>query len=102
MLHFSVSLIIVSFEINDGGATPTVGQSYSLSCSVSGVMVSSYQWRKDGALLSNETTRILSFSSLGLSDASRYSCEISVTSASETFTAVQNQSIVIQSELVKV
>ena len=86
--------------INDGGASPTVGQSYSLTCSVSGGIVSSYQWRKDGTVVQGQTTEVLSFSTLRLSDAGRYSCEITVTAASETFTAVQNQSVIIQSELI--
>ena len=85
--------------ISDGGATPTVGQSYSLICSVGGGTVSDYQWRKDGTVLQGQTTEVLSFSSLRLSDAGQYSCEIIVTAVSETFTAVQNKSIVLQSEL---
>ena len=86
--------------IIDGGATPTVGQSYSLTCSVGGVTVSSYQWRKDGAVLPGETTRVLSFSSLRLSDAGRYSCEIRITADSETFIALRNRTVIIQSELI--
>ena len=84
----------------NGGATPTVGRSYSLTCSVTGGTVNSRQWRKDGAVLSGETMEMLSFSPLRLSDAGRYSCEISVTASSETFTAVQNRSVIIQSELI--
>ena len=86
--------------IDDGGATPTVGQTYNLNCSVSGGSVSSYQWRKDGAVLQGQTTEVLLFSPITLSDAGRYSCEISVTAVSETFTAIQNQNVIIQSELV--
>ena len=86
--------------INDGGATPNVGQSYSLTCSVGGGNVGSYQWRKDGAVLHGQTGGVLSFSSLTLSDAGRYTCEITVTAASETFTALQNQSIITQCELI--
>ena len=84
--------------IDDGGATPTVGQNCSLNCNVTGGTVSSYQWRKDGAVLQGQTTEVLSFSPLTLSDAGWYSCEINVTAASETFTAIQNQSVIIQSE----
>ena len=84
--------------ISDGGATPTVGQSYSLTCSVSGATVSSYQWRKDGAMLQGQMARVFSLPSLRLSNAGRYSCAITVTAASETFTAIQNQSVIIQSE----
>ena len=89
-----------SLVISDGGATPTVGQSYTLICSVSGGTVSSYQWRKDGAVLQGQTTEVLSFSPLRLSDAGRYSCEVSATATSETFTTIQNRSITIHSELI--
>ena len=60
-------------------ATPALGQSYSLTCEVSGASgpVSAYQWRKDGAVLS-ETGQTLSFSSLTLSDAGQYTCQVSV------------------------
>ena len=77
-----------------------MGQSFSLTCSVGGGTVSSYRWRKDGAMLQGQTTEVLSFSPLTLSDAGRYSCNITVTAASETFTAVQNRSIILQSELI--
>ena len=86
--------------ISDGGATPTVGQSYSLTCSVTGGTVNSRQWRKDGAVLSSETAEMLSFSPIRLSDAGRYFCEITVTASSEIFTAIQNRSVIIQSELI--
>ena len=86
--------------IDDGGATPTVGQNYSLNYNVTGGTVSSYQWRKDGAVLQGQTTEVFSFSPLTLSDAGRYSCEINVTAASKTFTVIQNQSVIIQSELI--
>ena len=86
--------------INDGGATPTAGQSYALTCSVNEATVSSYQWRKDGAVLQGQTTEVLSFSPLRLSDAGRYTCKVTVTAASETFTAIQNRSVIIQSELI--
>ena len=85
--------------ITDGGGTATVGQSYSLTCSVSGVTVNSYQWRKDGTVLQGQTVAVLSFPSLTPSDAGQYSCEITVSEAFETFTAVQNRLIILQSEL---
>ena len=60
-------------------ATPIPGQSYSLSCEVSGASapVSAYQWRRDDTVLS-ETGQTLSFSSLSLSDAGQYTCQVSV------------------------
>ena len=41
----------------------------------------------------------LSFYPFRLSDAGQYSCEITVTAASENFTAIQNQSIILHSKL---
>ena len=64
-----------SVQISDGGATPTAGQSYTLTCSASGASVTTYQWRKDGTVLS-ETRPTLSFTPLRLSDAGRYTCEV--------------------------
>ena len=85
--------------ISGGEATPTIGQSYSLTCSVGGGNVTNnfYKWRKDGAVLLGQTTDVFSFSSVTLSDGGRYSCEINVTAA---FTAIQNRSVIIQSELI--
>ena len=65
-------------HITDGVATPTLGQSYSLTCSVAGTrgaMISNYQWNKNGIEL-NETGQILSFQNLSLSDSGLYTCII--------------------------
>ena len=51
-------------------------------------------------MIQGQTTEVLSFSPLSLSDAGRYTCEINVTAVSETFTAYQNHSVIIQSELI--
>ena len=51
-------------------------------------------------MLQGQTTEVLSFSPLSLSDAGRYTCEVNVTADSENFTAYQNHSVVIQSELI--
>ena len=51
-------------------------------------------------MLQGQTTEMLSFSPLRLSDAGRYTCEVNVTADSETFTAYQNHSVIIQSELI--
>ena len=64
-------------HITDGVATPTLGQSYSLTCSVARARVTTYQWSKDGNPL-NETGPILSFQSLSLSDCGLYTCAITV------------------------
>ena len=51
-------------------------------------------------MLQGQIAEVLSFSSLSLSDAGRYTCEVIVTAVSETFTAYQNHSVIIQSELI--
>ena len=69
----------ITVQITGSGATPSLGQSYSLSCEVAGANdpISAYQWRKDGTVLS-ETGTTLSFSSLSLSDAGQYTCQVSM------------------------
>lgn len=61
---------------------PTVGESYSLICTVFGANISgymaSYQWRKDGNALAGETAALLSFSPFRLSHGGRYTCEVTV------------------------
>ena len=66
------------------GGTPTVGESYSLTCTVTGAdrlnPAISYQWFKDNTVVSGETQSTLSFSSLSLSDAGQYRCDVTVSS----------------------
>ena len=54
-----------------------MGESYTLTCAVSGATATSYQWRKDGVVLS-ELGSTLSFSPLRLSHAGRYTCNVTV------------------------
>ena len=68
----------ICVHITDGVATPTLGQSYSITCSVAGTrgaMITNYWWSKNGMEL-NETGPILSFQNLSLSDSGRYTCTI--------------------------
>ena len=54
------------------------GQNYTMLCNIVGnvnYLTYTYQWRRSGALLL-QTGPILSFSSLQLSDAGQYICEI--------------------------
>ena len=77
----------ICVHITDGVATPTLGQSYSLTCSVNGTggaMITDYQWNKNGMEL-NETGPILSFRNLSLSDSGWYTCAITVESQSVTY-----------------
>ena len=62
-------------QITDGVATPTLGQSYSLTCSVARAVVTTFQWSKGGCQL-NETGPTLSFQYLRLSDSGAYTCII--------------------------
>ena len=66
-------------HITDGVATPTLGQSYLLTCSVAISHATIYQWSRDGIALV-ETGPILSFQSLHLSDSGLYTCAITVDS----------------------
>ena len=56
-----------------------VGLVYSLTCTITGterltISNVTYQWFKDGAVVSEQAMETLSFSSLTLSDAGSYSC----------------------------
>ena len=69
----------VTVQITGSVATPALGRNYSLTCEVSGTSdpVSSYQWRKGDTMFS-EAGPTLSFSSLSLSDAGQYTCQVTV------------------------
>ena len=74
--------ISVSVTISDDGATPTLGQSYILSCLVSGEQSEddlTYQWLKNGTMRS-ETIDTIAFPSLRLSDSGLYTCNVTVNS----------------------
>ena len=78
MYFFSVSV-----QLTGSSATPTVGENYTLTCTISGVIATSYQWREDGVVLS-ELGSTLSFSPLRLSHAGRYTCDVTVNEAMYT------------------
>ena len=81
-LHDKIIYLSVSVTISDDGATPTPGQSYTLTCSVSGVQPEddlTYQWLKNGTMRS-ETIDTITFPSLRLSDSGLYTCTVTVNS----------------------
>ena len=87
------------------GGTPTVGDSYSLTCTVTGAdrlnPTRTYQWFKDNTVVSGETQSTLSFSSLSLSDAEQYRCRVIVSSnlLSQSITKMSNtQDLTLQSK----
>ena len=62
-----------------------VGSMYSLTCTITGAerltdAVVTYQWRKNGTVVSDQQMATLSFSSLIISDAGNYTCQATVTS----------------------
>ena len=67
-----------TLQISDGGVTPVIGQRYNLTCNIveSISFDYTYNWRKDGAILINESGSTLVFSQLRLFDAGRYTCEV--------------------------
>lgn len=91
--YYGDSLFIVSVTIIGNGGPPVVGQSYNLTCSVSQSestsSVTSYQWKKEGEPLNNKADETLVFSSLHLSHAGNYTCEVPINNtASHNFTII--------------
>ena len=93
MYDFNVSAYVLSspdptitVSIESSVATQTVGSMYSLACTVTGAerltdAMVTYQWLKNGDILSDETMMTLSFQSLVISDAGSYTCKATVTSS---------------------
>ena len=76
-------IALVSVQISGSIPTsPTVGQNFTLTCRVYGTdhPITAYRWMKNGIQLTNETQETLSFSSIMLSDAGQYTCEVTVES----------------------
>ena len=63
-------------------ATPTIGQNFTLTYSISGAenhnITTTYHWKKDGTLLSDQIGPNLSFSPLRLSDVGQYTCDVTI------------------------
>ena len=60
--------------------TPSVGQNYVLTCTVSGggFMAYTYMWLKDGSVVSGQNSSTYSFSLLRVTDSGGYSCQVRV------------------------
>ena len=75
----------MSVQIRDGGATPTAGENYLLTCNVSGAEnlnpTISYRWIKNSQTPVGTNSNTLSFTPLQLSDAASYICEVTISSS---------------------
>ena len=98
----------MSVQISDGGATPTAGQNYQFTCSVTGAenlnSAITYRWTKDsgsGQTRVGTNSSILSFTPLRLSDAASYVCGVTVSSSYPVsdITSVNSLNVTIQCEL---
>jgi uncharacterized protein YaiE (UPF0345 family) len=84
---FSASAPTVSVQVS-GGATPTAGQNYQLTCSVSGAEnlnpTTTYRWTKNsgsGQTQVGANSNTLSFTPLRLADAASYVCGVTISSS---------------------
>ena len=85
--------------------TPTLQESYTLTCSVSGAQnlnpIISYQWIKYNGIQKEVVTdtNTLSFQHLRLSDAGQYICSANVSSdyLDETVSVILSQDVKLQS-----
>ena len=69
-----------------GDVNPMPGMMLTLTCNVAGAeMITSptptYQWSKNGVVVSDQTQQTWSFSSLMFSDADQYSCAVNISSS---------------------
>ena len=77
MFYCNMHMRAVYINIGGDGATPgpVIGQSYKLTCAVSGSdAFTTYRWRKDGVMIPGETGPTLTLSPLRLPHAGLYSC----------------------------
>jgi hypothetical protein len=82
-MNFFFPAPAISVQITASPDTPVLGQSYSLTCGVTGAdnlnPSITYQWtNNNGAQIG--TDRVFSFSSFRLSDAGQYTCQAAVSS----------------------
>jgi hypothetical protein len=91
LINLSLSLL-VGVNLTDNGATPVLGETYALNCSVYSTSMTVFQWKKDD-VLQNVSKQLLSFPKLSLSDAGYYTCI--VTRNGVTYNS--SQAIILQS-----
>ena len=85
---FHIAVPTLSVNVTSKGSIITGGQAFSLKCTISGPealnSILTYQWTKNNSTgrmqVVGSNTSTLSFSSLRLSDAGQYSCQVIVTS----------------------
>ena len=95
----------ITVRVTSGSvATPMVESMYSLTCTVIGAerltdvgAMVTYQWHKNGAVVSDQTMATLSFSSLTFSDAGGYTCQATVISSllSDPITTASSNSFIV-------
>ena len=90
--HYYVTLCLcvftsapsVSVQIGSIVATPTAGENYLLTCSVSGAEnlnpTTIYRWTKNGGTQVGTSSNTLFFTPLRLTDAASYVCEVIISS----------------------
>ena len=76
----------ITVSVTSSVTTPMVGSMYSLTCTVTGAegltdAMVTYQWLKNGTVVSGQTMATLSFSPLAFSDAGSYTCQATVTAS---------------------
>ena len=96
-------------RISDSNSNKTIGESYSLTCSVAGAenlnSTISYQWTKNAGTTQTQVGinfNILSFSPLRLSDAANYTCRVIIDSSflSSSISSMTTYDVEIESELI--
>jgi hypothetical protein len=102
-MNFFFPAPAISVQITASQDTPMLGQSYSLTCGITGAAnlnpSITYQWtNNNGAQMG--TAEILSFSSFRLSDAGQYTCQATVGSPylNDNITMTNTHDIRIQSK----
>ena len=85
----------VNVSVTSSASTPLVGSEYSLTCSAVTEAEKltdpvTYQWFKNGEVVSNQTMATLSFPSLTFSDAGRYTCQVTVDGITFNSSAAKN------------